>query len=142
MIQSSKKFFIFFQNSILLIVRMLVGLAMLSHGFPKLQTLINGGKIEFYNFLGLSSTISLGLTVFSEFVCSIFLILGLFSRYAAFFLAFTMIIAAFVFHGGDPWEKQEMSIIYLCSYFLLLAFGAGKFSIDSLIDKRKSTKIY
>ena len=142
MILSSKKFYFFFQNVFLLLVRIMIGLAMLSHGFPKLQTLINGGKIEFYNFLGLNSTISLGLVVFAEFVCSIFLIIGLFSRYASFFLAFTMLIAAFAIHGGDPFAKQELSILYLCTYLLLLVFGAGKFSIDNLIKSRKNSRTY
>jgi putative oxidoreductase len=48
-----------------------------------------------------------------------------------------MIIAAFVVHGADPFEKREMSLIYLCVYLLLMAFGAGKVSVDHLIEKRK-----
>jgi putative oxidoreductase len=59
----------------LLVVRVFIGFAMLSHGFPKLQMLIDG-KSDFYDFLGMGPQISLGLTVFAEFVCSIFLILG------------------------------------------------------------------
>ena len=60
---------------VLLIVRLFVGFAMLSHGFPKLQMLLEGGDIKFFDFLGLGPKISLILTVFAEFVCSIFLIL-------------------------------------------------------------------
>lgn len=139
---NTKNIYSFLQDAFLLIVRVAVGFAMLSHGFPKLQMLLEGGDIQFYNFLGLNSTITLGLAVFAEFVCSIFLILGLFSRYATFFLAFTMFIAAFVVHSGDAFEKQEVSILYLCSYLLLFAYGAGKFSIDNLIEKRRNSRIY
>ncbi|WP_345765714.1 MULTISPECIES: DoxX family protein [Chryseobacterium] len=120
----------------LLVVRVFIGFAMLSHGFPKLQMLIDG-KSDFFDFLGMGPQLSLGLTVFAEFVCSIFLILGLFSRIALGFLMFTMIIAGFVFHAADPFAKQEMSLIYLAVYMLLMVFGVGKVSVDHMIEKRK-----
>lgn len=126
-----------FKDIILLVVRVFIGFAMLSHGFPKLQMLLEGGKIEFFDFLGLGPTVSLTLTVFAEFVCSILIILGLFTRVALGFLIFTMIIAAFVVHGADPFEKREMSLIYLSVYLLLIASGPGKISVDYMIEKRK-----
>ena len=138
----TKKIYAFLQDLFLLIVRCSVGFAMLSHGFPKLQMLLEGGDIQFFNFLGLNSSISLGLAVFAEFVCSIFLILGLFTRIASFFLILTMATAVFLVHSGDPFEKQELGILYLCIYLLVFVFGAGKFSIDALINKRKNSRIY
>lgn len=125
------------KDIILLAVRVFIGFAMLSHGFPKLQMLLEGGDIKFFDFLGMGPAVSLTLTVFAEFVCSILLILGLFTRVALGFLLFTMIIAAFFVHGADPFEKREMSLIYLSVYLLLMAFGAGKISVDYLIEKRK-----
>lgn len=126
-----------FKDIILLVVRVFIGFAMLSHGFPKLQMLLDGGKIEFFDFLGMGPTVSLVLTVFAEFACSILLILGLFTRVSLGFLIFTMIIAAFVVHGADPFEKREMSLIYLSVYLLMMIFGPGKFSVDHMIEKRK-----
>lgn len=125
------------KDLVLLVVRVFIGFAMLSHGFPKLQMLIGGEKIEFFNFIGLGPQISLILTVFAEFVCSILLILGLFTRVSLGFLIFTMIMAAFVVHGADPFEKREMSLVYLSVYLLLMVFGAGKVSVDHMIEKRK-----
>ncbi|TXJ00059.1 MAG: DoxX family protein [Chryseobacterium cucumeris] len=125
------------KDIILLAVRVFVGFAMLSHGFPKLQMLLAGGKIEFFDFMGLGPQVSLILTVFAEFVCSILLILGLFTRVALGFLIFTMIIAGFVVHGADPFEKREMSLIYLSVYLLLIVIGAGKVSVDHMIERRK-----
>lgn len=126
-----------FRDIILLIVRVFIGFTMLSHGFPKLQMLLEGGKIEFYDFLGLGPQITLILTTIAEFVCSILLILGLFTRVALGFLIFTMVIAAFVVHGADPFEKRELAFIYLSVYLLLMAYGAGRISVDHMIEKRK-----
>jgi putative oxidoreductase len=125
------------KDIILLVVRVFMGFAMLSHGYPKLQMLLEGGKIDFFDFLGLGPQITLILTVFAEFVCSILLILGLFTRVALGFLVFTMIVAVFVFHSADPFEKQEIGLVYLSVYLLLIVFGAGKFSVDYMIEKRK-----
>lgn len=125
------------KDIVLLVVRVFVGFAMLSHGFPKLQMLLAGGKIDFFDFMGLGPQVSLILTVFAEFVCSILLILGLFTRVSLGFLIFTMIIAAFVVHGADPFEKREMSLVYLSVYLLLMVIGAGKVSVDHMIERRK-----
>ncbi|PRB00921.1 DoxX family protein [Chryseobacterium sp. MYb7] len=125
------------KDIVLLVVRVFVGFAMLSHGFPKLQMLLAGGKIEFFDFMGLGPQISLILTVFAEFVCSILLILGLFTRVSLGFLIFTMIIAGFVVHGADPFEKREMALVYLSVYLLLMVIGAGKISVDHMIERRK-----
>jgi len=122
---------------VIFIVRLLVGFAMISHGFPKLQMLIEGGDIKFFYFIGLGPKITLGLTVFAEFVCSIFIILGLFTRVAAGFLVFTMMIAAFVVHGSDPFDKREMSLLYLSIYLIIISLGAGKISVDHMIEKRR-----
>lgn len=75
---------------------------------------------------------------FSEFFGGILLLLGLFVRPAAGFMAFTMITAAITHLSRlDPWNKViypvEMLGIFLCLVFL----GAGKYSLDNLIFKKK-----
>ena len=122
---------------VLLIVRLLVGFAMLSHGFPKLQMLMSGEEIQFFNFLGLGQKTSLFLAVFAEFVCSIFLILGLFTRWASFFLLFTMLVAVLIIHAPDGFDKKELGTLYASIYMIYLAMGPGKFSIDAMINRGK-----
>lgn len=126
------------KNLVLLLSRVFIGFAMISHGYPKLEQLLSGKEIQFMNFLGLGPEISLGLTVFSEFVCSIFIILGLFTRWASFFLIFTMAVAAFVVHAPDAFDKREMSLLYFTVYLLIFAFGPGRFSIDAMIRNKKT----
>ncbi len=112
---------------------------MLSHGYPKLQMLLSGDEIKFFDFLGMGPKISLILTVFAEFVCSIFVILGLFTRWATFFLAFTMLIAVLVVHGPDGFDKKELGLLYLSILLLLFTFGPGKYSVDGMISNRRKS---
>ena len=71
----------------------------------------------------------------SEFLGGIFLALGLFTRLSGFFIAFTMLVAAFGVHAADPFQKKELALIYM---FVGLAFalkGSGDWSIDSFLRK-------
>lgn len=124
---------------VILVTRIFVGFAMLSHGFPKLQQLFSGQEIQFYSFLWLSPKSTLILAVFAEFVCSIFIILGLFTRFALFFLLITMAVAGLIVHAADPFAKREMSLLYLSVYMLLFAFGPGRYSVDAMITRRRQS---
>jgi len=73
----------------------------------------------------------------SEFGGGILLILGLFTRTASSFLAFTMLIAAIQHLSKlDPWSRV-MHPVELFSLLVLLIFaGAGKYSLDNLFFKK------
>ncbi|MTI25998.1 DoxX family protein [Fulvivirga kasyanovii] len=120
----------------LLILRVSAASFMLTHGYPKLMTLIEGGEIAFYDFLGLGMTASLALAVLAEFVCSILLILGLGTRLAALPLIITMLVAAFAVHADDPFGKKEFALLYLLIFATILVFGAGKYSVDRFLEKK------
>ena len=121
----------------LLLFRVFLGIVMMTHGYPKLQKLMAGGNIEFMDFLGLGPAISLVLVVFAEFVCSIFLILGLFTRWMLIPLIITMLVAVFGVHINDSFGKMELGLLYLAGYIVLMIIGPGRYSIDGLIAKRK-----
>lgn len=121
----------------LLLFRVFLGIVMITHGYPKLEKLIAGGNIEFLDFLGLGPTISLVLVVIAEFVCSIFLILGLFTRWMLIPLIIAMLVAVFGVHIGEAFNKMELGLHYLMGYIILMILGPGRFSIDGLINKRK-----
>lgn len=122
---------------VLLILRVGVGVMMLVHGFPKLQMLLAGGEIQFPGVMGMGPAVSLALAVFAEFLCSIFLILGLATRLAAIPLIVTMLIAVFVIHANDPFANQELGLHYLLTYISLLILGGGKFSVDAFLLRQK-----
>ena len=119
----------------LLAIRIFVGVAMLTHGFPKLMMLLSG-KIEFMNFMGIGEKTSLILAVLAEVLCSLFVLLGLFTRFSVVPLIITMLVAALMVHGNDPFAKQEMSLLYLFHYILIFVAGPGNISIDRMISRK------
>ncbi len=71
----------------------------------------------------------------SEFLGGIFLALGLFTRLSSFFIAFTMLVALVGVHGADPFNKQELAVMYLFGALAFLLKGAGDWSVDSFLRK-------
>ena len=119
----------------LLALRIFVGVGMLTHGFPKLMMLLSG-KIEFINFFGIGEKTSLILAVFAEVLCSLFVLMGLFTRFTVFPLIITMLVAVFVVHNNDPFAKQEMALLYLFHHLLIFVAGPGNISIDRMISRK------
>jgi putative oxidoreductase len=117
----------------LLLLRLGAAGGMLTHGYPKLMKLLEGGAIKFADPLGIGATASLALAVFAEFLCSILLALGLGTRFAALVLSITMAVAAFIQHANDPFARKEMALLYLLIFLTLLVFGPGRYSLDSQI---------
>ncbi len=117
----------------ILIIRVAIGAFMLTHGYPKLVRLFSGEEIRFADPFSLGPVPSLALAVFAEFLCSIFIAIGLGTRLAAIPLIVTMSIAAFVAHGSDPFGRKEMALLYLMFYILLLLTGSRRYSLDRLL---------
>ncbi|TKC63909.1 DoxX family protein [Pedobacter hiemivivus] len=119
----------------LLVLRVGIASFMIVHGYQKLGWLMAGGEIQFGDPIGVGMTASLYLTVFAEFFCSIFLLLGLGTRLATIPLIITMIVAVFIVHAPDGFDKKEIGLLYLLVYVFLLVSGPGKYSIDHIISK-------
>ena len=118
-----------------LILRLGMGGFMLTHGWPKMMKLFAGGPIEFGDPIGLGPTFSLILTVFAEVICSVLLIVGFKTKWAAIPLAFTMFVAAFVVHLEDPFGRKEKALLFLVGYVVIALLGAGKYSLDNRFGK-------
>lgn len=121
----------------LLVLRVIFGFGMLyGHGFRKLDKLLAGGEIKFLDFMGLGAEWSLGLAVFAEVGAAALLMVGLGTRLAAFPLWFTMMVAVFVAHWGDPFADMEAGLMYGAVYLALMLMGGGRYSLDFVIWKR------
>lgn len=132
----------FKQSLVLLLFRVTVGAFMLSHGMGKFYKLFNDDPISFPDPLGVGATASLALTVFSEVLCSLFLIFGFMTRLASIPLIITMVVAAFIIHGQDEFGKKELALLYMVIYLAIGILGAGKYSIDQWLSKNFIKKNY
>ncbi len=113
----------------LVILRLSLAAMMLTHGWPKFLRLIDG-NMRFGDPLGIGSTPTFILAVIAEFLGSIMLIIGLYSRVAAFLGACTMATAAFIAHADDPFGSKEKPLLFLAGYIVIILMGSGKFSLD------------
>jgi putative oxidoreductase len=134
----------------LLILRAGIGGYMATHGWSKLQMVLDGNYAMFADPIGIGPHASLILTAFAEFVCAVLVVVGLGTRLAAIPIVIAMGVAAFVAHGADPWSMETAAIRFMTGEseswgskqpalmfmipFLALAFtGPGRFSLDTLV---------
>jgi putative oxidoreductase len=118
----------------LLMLRLSVGGLMLTHGYPKLQMLLNNGGAEFPDPLGVGNNTSLVLVVFAEFLCSILLILGAGTRLALLSLIICMAVAVFKFHANDAFGDKEHGLLFLLPCIVLWLTGPGRYSVDDRLN--------
>lgn len=120
----------------LLVLRVGIGSFMLfGHGWGKLASFADKAD-TWADPIGLGPTISLSLAIFSEFFCSLALILGIGTRAAAIPLLITMLVAAGIVHADDPWGKQEFALLYGWVFLALTFAGSGRFSIDAVVSRK------
>jgi putative oxidoreductase len=120
----------------LLILRVGTGFLMaFGHGLGKLQT-YGERSAEFFDPFGVGGPVSLALVVFAEFLCSLALAAGLFTRAAVIPLITTMAVALILVHFDDPFGKQEKAFLFLIPFLTILLTGPGRYSIDRLFARR------
>ncbi len=109
---------------------------LLGHGLPKLMTF--GEKLHrFPDPIGVGSEVSLTLAVFAEVVCAGLIAVGFATRLATIPLLVTMLVAALVIHGDDPWARKEFALLYAIPALTLLLTGPGKLSVDAARGKEQ-----
>lgn len=118
-----------------LFLRVSVSSMMLTHGYGKLMSYSERAD-SFPDPLGVGSSFSMALAVFAEFFCALALLIGLGTRFVSIPLMITMIVAAFVMHAGDPFNKRELALMYLTCFTYFTLVGGGRFSLDALIKSK------
>ena len=124
----------------ILLIRLIIGLLMAFYGYEKLIHFDEMAASDFWaknvSFLGMSGKFPLALTIFAELFCSLFLIVGLFTRINLFFLMFCMayiflVIFPFsILDKGENGYKFNDAFVYFVIYLGLFFTGAGKYSLD------------
>jgi putative oxidoreductase len=122
-------------NFSMLFLRVVFGVMLISkYGYMKIKNYDNL-QAGFYNFLGMGSQISLILVIFAETICALFIVLGLFTRFAVIPLIIVMLVVVFGHNAGKPLQDSELALLYLASFVTLLFCGPGKISIAGMINK-------
>ena len=126
----------------LLVLRLWLGISLfMLHGLGKLMDYKKMAGV-FPDPLRVGHQASLTLAIFGEVVCSVLLILGLFTRFAALGAAITMGVAFFLVHHlklkGEA--NGEMAFIYLAGFVTLLLAGPGRFALDGKSKAPKKAK--
>ena len=119
---------------LILCLRVFFGILFFTHGIDKMAN-FNELSQTFPNVLGFGSYMSLMVSIFCEFCCSLFLITGLMVRITVIPMIISMAVAFFDVHDG-MFPQGELSLIYLVMFVILYITGPGRFSIDYLIDKK------
>lgn len=119
---------------LILAVRIFFGVLFFVHGLDKM---INFSALSetFPSVLGFGSYMSLMLSVFCEFCCSLFLIAGLLERIILLPMIISMGVAFFDIHDAMM-PEGELSLIYLVIFIILFVTGPGRYSLDYMIDMK------
>jgi len=133
----------------LLVLRVLLGLVFFPHGAQKVLGWFGGfgfhGTMDYFTTqMGIPWIFAL-LAILAEFLGSLGLIVGLFTRVAAFGIACEMVVAVWMVHlphgffmnwfGKQAGEGFEYHILVIAMCLVLLLKGGGMFSLDRAFGK-------
>jgi putative oxidoreductase len=123
----------------LLWLRVLIGLALMYHGWLKVAHGMEGfgegiGKLgQPFDYAPL---LFAWLSTLTELVGGFFLLLGLWTRYAALLSIVNLAVAAFMANGNNPIiepgnaKTMELPLVYLTIVAAIFIMGPGRFSVD------------
>jgi putative oxidoreductase len=131
-----------FTNFGLLWLRILAGAGIASHGYAKIFGGGIAGFTEGVAAMGFPAPeVFAWAAALSEFLGGTLLALGLLTRPAAFFIFFTMSVAAFIKHAPDPFQVKELALAYWSISGAYIFLGAGAFSFDHVIRSARINAI-
>ncbi|MDO8461470.1 MAG: DoxX family protein [Deltaproteobacteria bacterium] len=131
------------QAPLLLLLRLYWGSLFFMAGKGKLTNI--GRVVDFFSSLHIPMPLfNAYLVGFTELIGGALLFLGLFSRLAAIPLAISMVVAYLTAHieathqiFRDPENFiSQAPFLFLLTALLVLAFGPGRFSVDTFLRKR------
>ena len=123
-------------------LRVAAGLGFFSHGAQKLLGWFggmgpNGGTVDLMTRFGAAGTI--------ELVAGICIVLGFGTRWAAFIASGEMAVAYFWIHAGGSgsifwWANRgETVMLYSFIFLLFAAWGAGPYSLDASLGRKRAS---
>ena len=129
-------------DTALAVLRVVLGITFILHGGQKLFVFGFGGVSGAFAQMGIPAPGLLGpFVAFVEFFGGIAILLGLLTRLAALGVGATMVVAILTVHLKNGFFAPtgiEFPLSLLGSAIALVITGAGDFSLDALIGKRRN----
>jgi putative oxidoreductase len=130
-----ENFMVSWRPQLLSILRIVAGLLMLQYGMGKLlkfPAVPMFAKVELFSLYGLAGSL--------ELVLGALVLIGLFTRLAAFVLAGEMAVAYFMGHAPRGFfpilNGGDLAIIFCFVFLYLSAAGAGPWSVDAAVRNK------
>ena len=121
-------------NTALFILRVGIGILLLNHGYQKLSHFANTVKMMPTLPL-LSGEMEASLIIFSEFFCSVLVIVGLLTRLACIPILIGFGVVLFKVHHLDFLNSGQLASLFTLAFIAVLIIGPGKGSIDGMRGK-------
>lgn len=119
-----------FNNTALLVFRVLLAIELFRvHGMKKFR-IENGQREQVPNPLHLPEKLNGLVATFSDTVVPFLIILGIGTRLVVLPTIGVTAVGYFVVHRKDSLEIRDVPYMYTLSFLLILALGAGKYSLD------------
>jgi putative oxidoreductase len=117
------------------VLRIVTALLFLQHGLAKLFQFPHVAMFDQLQLLSL-----IGLAGVIELIGSILLLLGLFTRPAAFIMSGEMAVAYFIVHAPQSFfpilNQGELAVLYCFVFLYFAVVGAGEWSLDAMLKRR------
>jgi putative oxidoreductase len=124
----------------LFVLRLVMGIAFVLHGWPKIQNP--------WGWMGAEAHVPAILQAFAalaEFAGGMGLVIGLLTRLASLGIMTNMIVALGMVHlpSGDPFvgkpggRSYELAAIYLACAVVFFLLGPGRLSLDALLFRKR-----
>jgi putative oxidoreductase len=127
----------------LLVLRLVLAAVFITHGYSKLFHMGIGGVTGFFTSIGVPVPgVAAPFIAVLEFVGGIAILLGVFTRVAAFLLACDMLGAIILVHAKNGYAAPKGVEAVLGNFGMAVAIallGAGAYAIDALISRRRSS---
>lgn len=137
------------QAPLLLAIRLFWGYYYTKSGVVKICN--TDHVIHYFETLGIPCPgIACFLTAWTHLICGVCMMIGFASRLTAIPLAFTMLVAYGTVYTGvilgaleDPSDVvQALPFLFLLSNLIVIAFGAGRWSVDGVLERKWEIETY
>ena len=127
----------FYRESILAILRIIIGLLLIYHGYEGFDAPTMKGYLEWDEFKSPLGAFLVYAGKGAEFVAGVLLTLGFLTRVGALICIGTLAYITFFVGHGKFWYEDQHPFMFVLFGVLFFFMGPGKWSLDGLLFPNK-----